>query len=132
MSTARSSIRSRKSKRVNSDSPLAIGMSVDARTSRLTALVVGGDRLLQPADVAVRDGATEALGLGDRPGAVRVAHDADGLVEPLARRPHPPDRVVERAVASADPHLDRLEVAAIDEALQLGAMPSAGAQPPEA
>jgi len=33
MSTARSSIRSRKSKRVNSDSPLAIGLSVAARTS---------------------------------------------------------------------------------------------------
>jgi hypothetical protein len=33
MSTARNSIRSRKSRRVNSDSPLAIGMSVAARTA---------------------------------------------------------------------------------------------------
>ena len=60
-----------------------------------------------------------------------VAHDVDAVAETLARRVHAPDRVVERAVAGADPHLDRLEIAAREEALQLrrdpiGRRPAAG------
>ena len=49
-------------------------------------LVVGGHRLLEPGEVAVLDEAAEALRLGDRKGAVRVAHQPDLGAQRLARR----------------------------------------------
>ena len=88
MSTAPNTARSRKSWRVNSLSPEAIGMSVDGAHLRLAGFVVGGDRLLEPGEVAVLDEAAEALGLGDRQRAVRVAHQPDLGAERLARRVH--------------------------------------------
>ena len=52
---------------------------------RLTALVVGAHRLLQPGEIAVPDGAAEPLGLGHRSGAMGVAHDVDAITETFAR-----------------------------------------------
>ena len=54
----------------------------------LPGLVVGDDRLLEPGEVAVLDEAAEALGLGHREGAVRVAHQLDIRPERRARRVH--------------------------------------------
>ena len=68
-------------------------------------LVVGDDRLLEPGEIAVGDQLHEALGVGDRIGAVRVDHDVDVRAERFARRAHAGGRNVRRAVHRADPHL---------------------------
>ena len=132
MSTAPSIARSRKSWRVNSLSPAAIGMSVAARTCGATRLVVGGHRLLEPGQVAVLDEPAEALGLGDREGPVGVAHQPAIGAERGARRDDPPRRMAGIGVDDADPHLDRAETALLDIAEQLLADLVRPAQPPEA
>ena len=61
-----------------------------------------------------------------------VAHDLDRRVETRARGVHAADRVVERAVAAADPHLHCVEPAPIEKALQLRRDSIGRRQPPEA
>ena len=79
-------MRSRKSKRVNSLSPAAIGIIARGAHFGDAGLVVGRDRLLEPGEVAVAHQMGKALGLGDGEGAVRVDHDLDIGPERGARR----------------------------------------------
>ena len=82
-------------------------------------LVVGGHRLLQPGEVAVLDEAAEALGLGHREGAVRIAHQPAIGAERSAGRGHPARRVARIGVDYADPHLDGAKPTGLDIPQQL-------------
>ena len=82
-------------------------------------LVVGGHRLLEPGEVAILDEAAEALGLGHREGAMRIAHQPAIGTERGAGRSHPARRVTRIAVDDADPHLDGAEAAGLDIPQQL-------------
>src|ERR1051325_11961975 len=73
---------------------------------RLAALVVCGDGLLEPGEVALLDQAAETLRFRNRERAVRVAHQPHFRPQYLARGSHAARRVARIAVDDADPHLD--------------------------
>src|SRR5204862_2468229 len=81
---------------------------------RLAALVVGGDRLLEPGEVVLLNKPAETLCLGDRQRAMRVAHQPDLRPQGFAGGPHAPRRMARVAIDNANPHLDRPKAATRD------------------
>ena len=108
-STASISIRSRKSNRVNSLSPAAIAMLVEARTAaapRRSSALTGSSNHRTP------NGSTPAakrLASDGAERAVRVDHQADVRPERGACRLDPGDAGLDVAVHHPDAHLDRRE-----------------------
>src|ERR1043166_3944713 len=81
---------------------------------RLAALIVGGNRLLEPGEVVLLDQAAETLRFRNRERAVRVAHQSHFRPQRLARGPHAARRLARVAIDDADPLLARPDPAARD------------------
>ena len=104
-------------KRVNSLSPVDIGTSLDANFGH-AALVVSNHRFFQPTDIALGNFATKPLGFRNTESSVRVAHNVDVFSRLFARRLHASDQMRQSAISRAHPHLNGLEVSAVNKGLE--------------
>src|SRR4029079_13331716 len=104
---------------------LASGDRDEAALAHLcdTGLVVSGDRLLEPSEVAVAHQLCKTLGLGDREGAVSIDHDVDAWAQMVTSGSDTFSRSLGGPVHRADPHLDGLEATAVDIGAELASDP---------